>query len=519
MTQRTKKKVLIIGGGPAGLTAAYEFLRQTDIEPVVVEHSDFLGGISRTEEIDGNRIDIGGHRFFSKSDRVMDWWQQFMPIQASAGEEIRVTYHNKQRAVRTVSEVTDPDEVMLVRKRKSRVFYRNRFFDYPISLSVDTLRKLGPAHATAICTSYLRSLVFPIKDVRTLEDFFINRFGERLYRTFFKDYTEKVWGVPCTDISAEWGAQRIKGLSITKTLLDAGKKLLRSSGKAVDIGQKNTETSLIEYFLYPKYGPGQMWELVGRKIEELGGTIRMRHTAVGLINSGRRITGVEVYNEATGTTEVIEADYVLSTMPIRTLVESLRTPAPPPVRQVAAGLTYRDFITVGLLLDNLEHDLEDTWIYVQENYVHVGRIQIFNNWSPHMVRDANKTWVGLEYFCNVGDAVWSRPNAELAELALAELKALRFIREESRELKWKVIRAPKSYPGYFGTYDRFAVVRDYLDGFDNLFLAGRNGLHKYNNQDHSMLTSMKVVELIQRGETDKREVWDINTEEDYHEEK
>ncbi len=514
----TKKTVLIIGGGPAGLTAAYEFLRQTDVIPLVVEQSEHLGGISRTEQIEGNRIDIGGHRFFSKSDRVMEWWQDFMPVQSDQ-DQVQISYHNKKRKIDTTRTADNPDNVMLIRKRKSRIYHNKQFFNYPISLSFDTLKKLGLLNTFHIGRSYLYSAAFPVRNVETLEDFFINRFGKRLYQTFFKDYTEKVWGVPCTKITAEWGAQRIKGLSVTKTLLDAAKKMVASKSKKVDINQKKTETSLIEYFLYPKYGPGQMWELVAERIEELGGMVLKQRKAVKLCGDGRSIQSVGVENILTGVVEDIKVDYVLSSMPIKHLVKAFTHKVPKKVEKVATGLNYRDFITVGLLLDELIFDLDDTWIYIQESYVKVGRLQVFNNWSPHMVADAGKTWIGLEYFCTVGDDIWNLKDEELVQLALKELKILEFVKQDAVQRLSKVIRAPKAYPGYFGTYSEFSVVREYLDGFENLFLAGRNGLHKYNNQDHSMLTAMKVVELIKKGETDKSPVWEINTEENYNEEK
>jgi protoporphyrinogen oxidase len=498
----TQKRAIIIGAGPAGLTAAYELLTRTGIQPIVIEKDECLGGISRTVNYKGNRIDIGGHRFFSKSDRVMAWWMKMLPLEPSDGTSAQ----------------------MLVRQRKSRIYYLRRFFDYPISLSIDTVLKLGLWRTFKIGLSYMRSALFPLKDESTLEQFFINRFGGELYRTFFKSYTEKVWGVPCNKISSEWGAQRIKGLSIWSTLLHAAKKLFsRGSG---DIGQKNTETSLIEQFLYPRLGPGQMWEEVGRRVVELGGEIHTGHRVTRLRTSGWNVTAVEAA-DASGATTVFEGDYFFSTAPIQELVRSLDTPPPPNVLEVADGLVYRDFITVGLLVRSLKiHDetpqgkklVADNWIYIQEPDVQLGRLQIFNNWSPHMVANADTVWLGLEYFCNVTDELWSMPDEQMAELAKEELSRIGII-EAQAVLDRTVIHMEKTYPAYFGTYGRFDEIRTHVDRYENLFLVGRNGMHHYNNQDHSMLTAMMAVDSIIAGNTDKSPLWNVNTETEYHEEK
>lgn len=513
-----KKTALIIGGGPAGLTTAYEFLKNTDIQPVVVEMSSFWGGISRTETQNGNRIDIGGHRFFSKSDEVMQWWQNILPIH-SEEKELNITYHNQNKSIKLSKNaffVDNPDNILLVRKRKSRIYYNRKFFNYPISLNFETLQNLGFLNSILIGISYAKAVLFPIKNVLTLEHFFVNRFGNRLYKTFFKEYTEKVWGVSCNEISAEWGAQRIKGLSITKTLLYALKKKLKVNTK--NIQQKDTETSLIEYFLYPKYGPGQMWEVVADKIAKNGGILKQNAKVIAINFENNKVKNVQIENAITNKKETIELDYCISTMPVNELINSFNYNIPKDVKKVSEGLLYRDFITVGLLLDTINYNLEDNWIYIQENYVKVGRLQIFNNWSPFMVKDNTKIWVGLEYFCAVTDVLWNKTNDSLVALAIDEMIQLGFINDKNVVSDTKVIKVPKAYPAYFGTYSEFDTVKKFTNSFENLFLIGRNGMHKYNNQDHSMLTAMRTVQNIKNNILDKENIWAINTEEEYHEE-
>jgi protoporphyrinogen oxidase len=495
------KRAIIIGAGPAGLTAAYELLTRTRIKPVVIEKSEYMGGISRTVNYKGNRIDIGGHRFFSKSERVMKWWANMLPFE------------------------TEPTSVraMLLRPRKSRIYYLRRFFNYPISLSADTILKLGLWRTFRIGVSYLRSALFPIRNERTLEQFFINRFGKELYRTFFKSYTEKVWGVPCERISSEWGAQRIKGLSVWKTLCHAARKLFR---RRADIARKSTETSLIEQFLYPKYGPGQMWEETARRVRELGGEIVTGRRASRILTDGRQVAGVEAV-DASGRVETYSGDYFFSTAPVKELIRSFDPPPPSAVVDVADGLVYRDFITVGLLVRGLRIREEapgagslirDNWIYIQEPDVQLGRLQIFNNWSPSMVAAPDTVWLGLEYFCNDTDEIWRRSDEQMIALAKDELTKIGII-EADAVLDATVLRMEKTYPAYFGTYDRFSEIRDFVDRYENLFLIGRNGMHRYNNQDHSMLTAMLAVENIIEGRTGKRNLWEVNTETDYHEQK
>jgi protoporphyrinogen oxidase len=562
-----KRNVLIIGAGPAGLTAGLEFLRRSDIVPVILEASDEIGGISRTIRYKGNRMDIGGHRFFSKSDRVMQWWVDLMPPET--GEDARstteISYQGKKRVVTVPAHlpeepvlrgtgpivhheagelleeveepgpeevaaeveapaVADPDLVMLIRPRKSRIYYLRKFFDYPITLTATTLNNLGVVRTFKVGTSYMKSRVSQIKPEKSLEDFLINRFGRQLYLTFFKSYTEKVWGTPCNEISAEWGAQRIKGLSLTTAVKHFLKKAFSGKSKVTgDLAQKGTDTSLIERFMYPKFGPGQLWEHVADQIREKGGEIHMRWRVDRIHCEGKRVVSIDAVNEK-GERQTFAGDYFFSTMPMRELVEAMDAPVPENVREVSAGLQYRDFITVGLLVDRLkvqEPDgglLKDTWIYVQEPDVLLGRLQIFNNWSPYLVADPAKVWIGLEYFCYETDDLWKMPDEELKKFAIAEVAKIGILNAEDVS-DGHVVRVPKTYPAYFGTYDRFDELREFTDGFENLFLVGRNGMHKYNNQDHSMLTAMTAVDGIVAGHVDKAALWEINTEQEYHEEK
>ena len=519
---RMKGKAIIIGAGPAGLTAAYEFLRKSEIQPIVLEKSDYVGGIARTVNYRGNRIDIGGHRFFSKSDRVMNWWLEILPLQPFSAEQ-EIAYRKQIRSLQGLNSSVpqDDDRVMLVRQRKSRIYFLRKFFDYPIQMNSQTIRNLGLWRVLRIALSYLHAVCFPIRPEENLEEFFINRFGKQLYLTFFKSYTEKVWGVPCDKISAEWGAQRIKGLSITKTLVHFVRQKFKSKQ---DLRQKDTETSLIEQFLYPKLGPGQMWEEVAKRVAEGGGQVLTNQEVVRLRTDGKRVIGVEARDARTGKTTLFDGDYFFSTMPISELIRALDSQVPERVRAISDGLIYRDFITVGLLLSELrihgengEKLIRDNWIYVQEPDVQVGRLQIFNNWSPYLVRDPDQVWIGLEYFCYDTDDLWKKSDEEMVRLAKEELQRIGII-DSSKVVDSTVIHMAKTYPAYFGTYDRFGELREYLDGFANLFLVGRNGMHKYNNQDHSMLTAMTAVENILSGRAGKDNIWSINTEQEYHEE-
>jgi protoporphyrinogen oxidase len=514
---------IIIGAGPAGLTAGIELLRRSGITPILLESSHTVGGLSRTVVHNGNRMDIGGHRFFSKSDRVMQWWLDMLPVESNAGESGRLEYKGQMREIPPSQQSADPenhDRVMLVRRRRSRIYFRRRFFDYPLQLTITTIFKMGILRTVRCGLSYLWSALRPRRPERTLEDFLINRFGKQLYFMFYKSYSEKVWGVPCSEISAEWGAQRVKGLSLKSVAMHYVKSIFRPKDSGV-FAQRQSETSLIEKFLYPKLGPGQLWEHVADLIRQQGGEIHFGVTVDRIHAVGGRIVSVEA---VTGSGERIRycGDYFLSTMPVRDLVRAMDV-APAAVSAVSEGLRYRDFIVVGLLVKNLavtENDgtpLKDHWIYIQEPGVKAGRLQIFNNWSPWLVSRPDRVWIGLEYFCNESDPIWQLTDRSMAALAIEEAARIGIIRAEDVE-DMHVERVPKSYPAYTGSYSQFYVVRNYTDSFRNLFLIGRNGMHKYNNQDHSMLTAMTAAENIVNGVAAKDNIWAINTEMEYQEE-
>ena len=521
-----QKTALIIGAGPAGLTAAYELLTRTEIRPIICEATDMAGGIARTFNHHGNRIDLGGHRFFSKSARVTKWWLSKFPLQKiedAAKEPVKVILGDAVRGIGGIDlenglDQDSTDRVMLVRKRMSRILFHRRFFDYPVTLNWNTLRNLGFVSVVRIGCSYLRAQIFPVRHEASLEDFLVNRFGRELYKTFFKNYTEKVWGVSFTAIKPDWGAQRIKGLSVAKVIGHAVKTFfLKSIGRH----QKKVETSLVDYYLYPKYGPGQLWETIAEFVKQKGGELLYRHTAVGFEDDGSRITGVSVRDEATGVVSVFHTDYVFSTMPVRDLVLGMSSSVPGDVHLAADQLQYRDFMTIGLLFPRLktpDGKLPDNWIYIQEGYVKVGRIQVFNNWSPYLVHDPNSVWLGLEYFCQEGDELWTMKDEDLIRMGVRELESMN-LAEPEKLLDAVVLRMPKAYPAYFGGYERFGLIRNYVDRFENLFLIGRNGMHRYNNMDHSMLVAMTAVDNILANIKTKENLWKINTETDYHEAK
>jgi protoporphyrinogen oxidase len=517
---------VIAGAGPAGLTAALELQRRSGITPIVFESDTQVGGISKTVNYHGNRMDLGGHRFFSKSDWVMRWWQEILPVaegQADAEKAMRLNYQQRTREfIPEIFGSASSDAVMLVRQRLSRIFYRRRFFDYPLKLNATTLKNMGLLETLRIGLSYSQAQVIQRSPENSLEDFFVNRFGNRLYRTFFKDYTEKVWGVPCKEISAEWGAQRIKGLSVTKALTHAVASRFRSSA---DTSQKQTETSLIERFLYPKFGPGQMWEEVARQIAARGGRIHLQHRVIGIQRRNEEITAVVVKDESNGAVQTLPCDFFISTMPVRDLAAMLE-PSDERVIQIADRLPYRDFMTAGLLLRKMnsgEHHAAgngmppDNWIYIQEPDVKIGRLQVFNNWSPALVSDPSTIWLGLEYFCREGDDLWTLDNGKFIDFAAKELEKIGMI-DRKDVLDGTVVRVPKAYPAYFGEYREFGKVRAFLDRFTNLYPVGRNGMHRYNNQDHSMLAANSAVNSILNFGVGKTDIWQINAEDDYHEE-
>ncbi len=505
MSMNKRETALIIGAGPAGLTAAYELLERTKYKPIIFEMSNKTGGLCQTVRYKGNYLDIGGHRFFSKSQRVMDWWLKIMPID----------YSNSKKS-----------SAMLIRQRKSRIFFLSKFFDYPVKINIQTLKGLGLYRSLKIFFSFIKSHLFPIRIVNSLEDFFINRFGKELYRTFFKDYTEKVWGVPCTKIKADWGAQRIKSLTGFKTFTHSVRKFIFRTN---DLYQKNTETSLIERFLYPKFGPGQFWDRVEFLIKKNEVKIIKNHKVIHLHSKKNLITAISVLDTKTGKETKINGKLFFSTMPVSELILAMGKKVPEDIKRIAFDLPYRNFITVGILVEKIlikdissksqfKKLIEDNWIYIQDPRVKCGRLQIFNNWSPFLVKDSSKVWLGAEYFCNDGDELWKTNNQKFSKLAIKELEMIGIIKE-SDVLDHMVLKVPKAYPSYFGTYNEFDKIIEFTNQFENLYLIGRNGMHKYNNSDHSMLTAMKAVDAIVNGDLSKKTIWDVNTESDYHEEK
>ena len=514
------KKVIIIGAGPAGLTAGYELLKDQDnqYEVVILEEENQVGGISKTVRYNGNRMDIGGHRFFSKDENVMDFWKELMPIQGAPSYDDKKL--NREKPL--VKDGPDPekeDKVMLVRDRVSRIYYLKKFFDYPVSLKLETFTNMGLIRTIKAGFSYLKS-IFVKKKETSLENFYINRFGKVLYGMFFEKYTEKLWGRHPSVISADWGSQRVKGLSITAVIKDMFRKIFKPKSKKV-------ETSLIEQFWYPKYGPGQLWENLADEIEKNGGKILKQHSVQKINLKENKITSVECVCD--GKIEVFEGDIFISSMPLKDLVEDMKEEAvPEDIKNIATGLPYRDFMTVGLLLKKLDlknktkiktlgNIVPDCWIYVQEPDVKLGRIQIFNNWSPYMVSNPEENvWIGLEYFCNEGDEYWNMSDEEFTKFAIKELVSMGVI-EESDVLDSHRERVKKAYPAYFDTYSEIDKLIEYLNGFENLYCVGRNGQHRYNNMDHSMVTAMETVKNIKNNITTKDNIWKVNTEKEYHE--
>ena len=536
-----KQSVVIIGGGPAGLTAAWELIKDGGADKydvTVLEETHEFGGISRTVKHNGNRMDIGGHRFFSKDDRIMDWWKNTLPLQGAPSYDDK-KLHREHDMEPGGPDPEVEDKVMLKRHRVSRIYWNHHFFDYPISLSANTLKAMGPKLTLVAGFSYLKSMVHKLPE-DNLENFYINRFGRKLYSMFFEGYTEKLWGRHPSEISADWGAQRVKGLSIMGVLKNAFQKLLPKKRDNSEV-----ETSLIEEFWYPKYGPGQLWETVESNCENAGVKVVTDAKVIEVRQQDGHIASV-VTEAADGTRTEWNADQFISSMPVKDLVEAIDAAgadteavatgskaAPEAVTEVAEGLPYRDFVTVGLLVNHLKLEnttdiptlgnppiVPDCWIYVQDPGYKVGRIQVFNNWSPYLVKNVDDTvWIGLEYFCEEGDTFWNMSEEDAVKFAISELIRMGVIENPEDVLDSHRERVKKAYPAYFDTYDRIDEVIDYLDGFGNLYCVGRNGQHRYNNMDHSMATAIEAVGNIKSGKETKENVWSVNTDKSYHEEK
>ena len=509
-----KEKVIIIGAGPAGLSVAYKLLeKKNHYDVTIYESSNQIGGISKTVNYKGNRMDIGGHRFFSKDKEVVDFWNTILPIQGEPSYDDKLLGHKKSLPEKGPDPEKE-DNVMLLRNRVSRIYYSKKFFDYPISFKLKTFTNMGIKKTIKSGCSYLKSLFFKRKETN-LENFFINRFGKQLYSMFFEKYTEKLWGRHPSIISADWGSQRVKGLSIIAIL------------KNIFHINKTKETSLIEEFMYPKYGPGQLWQTVAEQIEKNGGKIEKNSEVVGINMKDNKIESLIIKNNHT--TQEVKGDIFISSMPIKDLILGIKQKVPKQIKEIAEHLPYRDFITVGLLVNKLKiknntkiktmnNIVPDCWIYVQEPDVKLGRIQIFNNWSPYMVKDKNTVWLGLEYFCNEEDDFWNMSEKESIDYAIEELTHIGIIEKED-VLDAHREKMKKAYPAYFDSYEQIDKVKKYLNTFKNLYCIGRNGQHRYNNMDHSILTGFKAAEAIIKKKKDKNEIWNVNTEKEYHEEK
>lgn len=519
-----KKKVIIIGAGPAGLTMAHELLKEEgnkNYNVEILEESQDIGGISKTVKYHDNRMDIGGHRFFSKDERVMNFWEELMPIQGKNSFDDE-KLGRKKPLVKGGPDPEKEDNVMLVRHRVSRIYYLKKFFDYPISMKAETFKNMGFSRTMKAGFSYLKS-IFIKKEETSLENFYINRFGKVLYSMFFEKYTEKLWGRHPSEISADWGSQRVKGISIMAVVKDMLHKVFGKKDSS------NTETSLIEQFWYPKYGPGQLWETLANKVIEEGAKLKKGYSVKKINFKNGKIVSVECL--VNGENVTIEGDIFVSTMPMNDLVAGFNgINVPTEISDIAKGLPFRDFITVGLLVDklNLENKTDiktlgnivpDCWIYVQEPEVKMCRIQIFNNWSPYLVKNAeNKVWIGLEYTCEEGDKYWNMSDEEFTNFAIDELVSMNIISKNQVEDSHRE-RIKKAYPAYFDTYKDIDKLIKYLDGIENLYCIGRNGQHRYNNMDHSMVTGMEAAKNIRTGKTTKENIWNVNTDKEYHEEK
>ena len=482
-------EIIIIGAGPAGLVAASEILSQSEIKPIIVERDQTIGGLARTLKYDDYLIDIGPHRFFSKSDKVNEWWLKQIDLKTDFLEVNRLT----------------------------RIFFLKKLFLYPISFSYSTVRQLGLKKTIKIGFSYLKYFIFSIKPEKNLADFYTNRFGLELYNTFFKDYTQKLWGIDPKRIEPTWGAQRVKGLSIASAIKHFVKDFLPGSSKKV-------EMSLVEKFFYPKFGSGYMWETASQKIIECGGEIFFGELVVELKLEKRKIIEITTINKKSQLKKY-HPNYCLSSMSIKDLFSVLNSNEDlTTVKMLADNLIYRDLVNVTVVINKLKiknpdgTEIKDNWLYIQEPGFKVGRIQIAKNMSPYLSSVSSDVILGLEYFATEGDSIWSMSDEAIKDLAITELVEMGFI-DKVEVIKVWIERIKQAYPAYFGGYDKFSILSNFLDSIDNLYPIGRNGMHKYNNMDHSMLTAMASVKSILTGQPEKREIWQINTEQEYHEQK
>ena len=513
------KEVVIIGAGPAGLTAGYELARhRKEYKVTILEAENSIGGLAKTITHASNYLDIGGHRFFSRSKKITAWWRKILPLQSCPTYD----YSKTGRKVFLAKKGPNPqmtDKVLLRRQRFSHILYNHKFFEYPIKLNFKTLFTLGIKNTIEFGLSYLSALKHKLPET-SLENFYINRFGRKIYEAFFESYTEKVWGKHPSELSADWGAQRVKGLSLKEVVVNFFCKTLHL--------RHRTETSLIQEFFYPKFGPGQLWERVANIFTSSGGKLIRNAKVTELVTEGNRVTQVGYKKD--GEKLYINADIVISSMPLKDLVYALGS-APENVAKVAKNLPFRDFVCIGVLvkrmklrnktkIKTLNNIIPDCWLYVQDKDVKLGRIQIYNNWSPFMVKDPKKyIWLGLEYFCSEGDEYWKRNKQQWREVAVKDLLNAGIIYTKKDVRTYCVKKVLKAYPAYYGAYENIAEVRDFVDNYENLYCVGRGGQHHYNNMDHSMMTSFAAVRHIMGKTDDKKAVWTVNCEPIYHEQK
>ena len=512
------ENVVIIGAGPAGLSCAYHLLKNNKkIKVTIIEEDKQVGGISKTISYHGNHMDLGGHRFFTKNDDVLKMWLDILPLQGKPALDDKILKVDKDyKGGKIDPEKTD--RVMLVRNRLSRIYYNKKFFDYPVSLNYKTIKNMGFLTTMKCGFSYLKSCVVK-KEESNLENFYINRFGNELYKMFFKGYTTKLWGRTPKEIDSSWGSQRVKGISISKVIGDYYKRLFH-------IKDKNKEVSLTDYFYYPKYGPGELYEELAKMIEKLGGKIILKSKVISIVKKKNSIQ--EIVYESNGKKETIKCDKLVSSMPVKDLLNEMNGVSKD-ILEISNGLPYRDFVTIGVLVPKLDlsndthvktihNNVPDNWIYVQDTSVNMGRVQVFNNWSPYMVKDpVNTMWIGLEYFCSEGDSFWNKSDKELKKLAGDELKKMGFY--DGKILDSCVVKVKKAYPAYFDSYERIDEVREYINKIDNLYCIGRNGTHSYNNMDHSILSGMICANLIKDNSHDLEKLWNVNVDKSYHEAK
>ena len=521
-SDKQSKTIVVVGAGPAGLTTAYELLSKSRGHRVIVlEALDAVGGISRTIDADGNRMDLGPHRFFSKSKEATDWFLSMLPMQGAPALDDR----KLGRACTIAEGGPDPektDRVTLRRNRISRIYFRQKFFDYPISLKPQLFVNMGLWTTIVAGCSYARAVLFPRKEL-SLEDFYVNRFGKKLYSMFFERYTENLWGRHPSQIDPSWGAQRVKGVSVLAVLREALAKAVGGGGRRKD------ESWLVDWFLFPKLGAGQLWETAAEKIRELGGDIRLgtravafRRDAVGLVSG--------VVCERNGERFEISCNALVSSMPVKDLVAGLPD-APADAARIAAGLPYREYRILGAVLKRLllrnttrvktfGNIVPDDWIYVHDRSVRMGRFQISNNFSPYVVRHPeSEVFVGLEYFCSESDDLWEMSDTDFAAMGIREMIALGMVESADDVVSTLSVRVKKAYPAYFDTYEEFPKLREWLDTIPNLYCVGRNGQHRYNNMDHSMCTGFEAARAILAGSSDRTALWNVNTEKEYHESK